>query len=100
MLTELNDQITKSNIPDDLKKTEKNNIIDIVKKLKIEFNRKEEVRHKEENIKKIDEKALLLNLKKEDEGESSKIDNENTNSNELSAANISTSTSIALHKGG
>ncbi len=68
--------------------------------MKIEFNRKEEVRHKEENGKKIDDKAILLNLKKEEEGESSKNDNENSNSNELSAANISTSTSLALHLGG
>lgn len=97
-MTELNNQITKSNIPDDLKKTEKNNIIDIIKRLKIEFNRKEEVKHKEENIKKLDEKAVLLNLKKE-EDKSSQNDNENSNSNELSAANISTSTSIALHLG-
>jgi len=35
--------------------------------LKIEFNRKEEVKHKEECIQKLDEKAVLLNLKKEDE---------------------------------
>jgi hypothetical protein len=33
--------------------------------LKIEFNRKEEVKHKEECIQKLDDKAVLLNLKKE-----------------------------------
>jgi hypothetical protein len=98
-LTELNDQISKSNIPDDIKKTEKNNIIEIIKKLKVEFNRKEEVKHKEENVKKLDEKAILLNLKKEDEDESFKNNNDTAISNELSAANISTSTSIALHLG-
>lgn len=58
----------------------------------MEYKRKEEVKHKEDIVKKLDDKALLLNLKKEEEESS----NNNLNSNELSAANISISTSLAL----
>jgi len=63
------------------------------------LNRKEEVKHKEENIKKLDEKAVLLNFKKVEEDLSSTNHNGNSNTNELSAANIPTSTSLALHIG-
>jgi len=70
-------------------------ILDIIKKLKYEYNRKEEIKHKDENIQKLDEKAVLLNLKKEEEVPNQ----ENEASSELQAANISTSTCLALHNG-
>jgi len=57
------------------------------------------VKHKEENIKKLDEKAALLSLKKEVENENLQTNNDHADSNEFSAANISTSTSLALHSG-
>ena len=65
--------------------------------MKIEFNRKEEVKHKEECIQKLDEKAVLLNLKKEDE--QLKENKDDTNSSQLTAANISSFTSLALYIG-
>ncbi len=73
-------------------------IIEIIKKLKLEYIRKEEVKHKEEgNITKLDEKAVLLNLKKEEEEVEKEKINTHSSLNEYAAANISTSTGIVLH---
>lgn len=69
-------------------------ILEIIKKLKYEYNRKEEIKHKDGNIQILDEKAVLLNLKKEEE-----TNQGNQASSELLAANVSTSTSLALHNG-
>lgn len=92
----MNEQISKAILPDDIRINEKNMIIEVLKKLKSEFIRIEEIKHKDTNIQKLDEKAVLLNLKKEEDTNTTENNNNtNNNSNQL-AANVSNFTTLAL----
>lgn len=83
-------------MPDDIKKYEKSLIIDEIKRLKAEYIRKEEVKAKDTNVQKLDDRAVLLNLKKEDENINDKEQNKD---NEITPTNISTSTNLCFHPG-
>lgn len=63
-------------------------ILDTIKRLKAEYNRKEEIIHNDNsNLEKLDHKATLLKLKKEDKTEeNSKINEVSNISNQCASA--------------
>lgn len=77
------------------KKEEKNSILNVIKRIKEEYNRVEQVKKKEEsNLKKLDEKATLINLRKDEEQENKSnsqiLINNSVNSNLNNQLSLST----------
>ncbi len=98
-MTSFNEQISKSSLTEENKKQEKNALLDIIKRIKTEYNRKEEVKQKDINITQLDEKAVLLNLKKEGDSHDKNFSSPSENATQI-AANIPMTQSITLHTNG